>query len=98
MSCKQKRKKGYLECLVACLCFSTTKILNIPYQSIYFMDGFNLLPLSCYMVTKDSTHTILQLKVAGLFKFVLHFGTCRERVIKILVHGYPLGPVRNYQK
>ena len=76
MSGKQKRKKGYLKCIVACLCSCTTKILNIPYQSIYFMDGFNLLPLSCYMVTKDCTHTILQLKVAGLFKFVWHFGTC----------------------
>ena len=43
MSCKQKRKKDidYLKYIVAYLCPSTIKILNIPYQSIYFMDGFS---------------------------------------------------------
>ena len=43
MSCKQKRKKYFkkdLKYVIECLCSSTTEILNIPYQSIYFIDGF----------------------------------------------------------
>ena len=45
------------------------------------------------------TYTIEQLKDEDLCKFVWHFGTTHyERANKIHVHGYPLGPARNYQK
>ena len=43
MFCKQKLKNtntyNTYNTLVS-LCSSTTEIMNIPYQSIYFMDGF----------------------------------------------------------
>ena len=43
------------------------------------------------------THTIQQLKDAGLIKFVWCFGSMsHEKVNKIDVHIYPLGLARNY--
>ena len=33
-------KERYLKYIVACLCSNTTEIMNIPYQYLYFMDGF----------------------------------------------------------
>ena len=38
---KSAKKIDYLKYIAACLCSSTTEILNISYQSIYFMDSFS---------------------------------------------------------
>ena len=35
-----KKFKNYLKYIIVCLCSSNTELLNIFYQSIYFMDGF----------------------------------------------------------
>ena len=40
---------------------------------------------------------VTKLKDAGFFKFLLHFSnTYHERASKIHVHGFLLGPARNY--
>ena len=54
----------------------------------FMLDGNKKL----YTLTQSSNH-----KDAGLFKFLWHFGTTHhERANKIHVHGFPLGPARNY--
>ena len=96
MFCKQKLKNtntyNTYNTLVS-LCSSTTEIMNIPHQSIYFMGGFTFEHFHATWYQKVvHTYTIQQLKDAGLSFATTH----HERANKIHVHGYPLDCTRDY--
>ena len=73
---------------------------NVKYSlSIHLFYGwFYLLTISCLMATKGLTHLHNPAAERCRFvKLVWRFGTnCHERFTKFNVHGYPLGPARNY--
>ena len=68
-----------------------------------FYGWFQLLTLSTLSLSWQQKvvhiYTIQQLKDVGLLKFVWRFGTTRhEKVNKIHVHGFHLGPAKNHKK
>ena len=95
---KQKHKKVRLP-KMHCSLFMLQDDWNIEHSlSIHLFYGrFYFLTLSYQMGKNVLTHTIQQLKGAGLFKLVCCFGSMsHEKVNKIHVHVYPLGFARNY--
>ena len=45
LASKNAKNLECLKCILVCLCHNGTKILNILYESIYFVDGFLVPPV-----------------------------------------------------
>ena len=74
MVCLVSKSAKKLKYILACLYSSTTEILLIPYQSIYFMDIFNSQHFHTAWLQKVvHTFTTQQLKDTCFFKVCMVF-------------------------